>query len=59
MSELKPCPFCGKSKVGAIKKENKYRIVCVNPNCHITPHTNWEDTKQNAVEEWNRRADNE
>ena len=59
MSELKPCPFCGKSKVGLIKKDNKFRIICINPNCHIEPRTNWQDTKQEAINSWDRRATNE
>ena len=59
MSELKHCPFCGKSKVGLIRKEDKYRVICINPNCHIEPCTNWQDTKQEAIEKWNRRATNE
>ena len=56
--QLKLCPFCGKSKVGLMKETGKYRVICVNPNCHIEPYTNWEDTKQKAIEAYNRRVNN-
>lgn len=51
---LKPCPYCNKDKVGIDKRYYKYRVICINPNCHIEPYTNWQDTKQKAIEEWNR-----
>lgn len=56
--QLNPCPFCKGNKVGLIKETNKYRVICVNPSCHIEPYTNWQDTKQEAIEAWNRRVSN-
>lgn len=56
---LKPCPFCNKDKVGIDKRDGKYRVICINPNCHIEPFTNWQDTKQKAIDDWNRRVENE
>ena len=54
--KLKPCPFCGKNKVGIIEKNGKYRVICISRDCHIEPRTNYKDTKQEAIEEWNRRV---
>lgn len=57
--KLKPCPFCGKDKVSLVKEQYAYRVICINPNCHIPPFTNWQATKQEAINDWNRRVENE
>lgn len=57
--ELKPCPFCGKYKVGIIEKDGKYRVGCINLKCNIEPITNYKDTKIEAIEAWNRRVEDE
>lgn len=60
--KLKPCPFCG-GKAGISKMPPpilyKYRIVCGNPTCDLQPGTNWKQTKQEAIEVWNRRVNDE
>ena len=49
--ELKPCPFCGGEAVGMCGGVQQYvRCYCCNtegPTC---------DTKQEAIEAWNRRV---
>lgn len=57
--KLKPCLFCNKNKVGIDKKDGKYRVMCVNPNCKIEPKNDYQDTKKQAIEVWNRRVENE
>lgn len=52
MNELKPCPFCGK-KARAIGIDGAaWWVTC---DCGI--ETKLHDTKEKAVETWNRRAD--
>lgn len=56
MTELKPCPFCGK-KPRIIKHEfygcrDTFGIKC---SCGSEGYQFWE-TAQKATEEWNRRA---
>ena len=61
MSELKPCPWCGKQPI--IQRKNnqrKYRVICSYLDCLVFPATNWKnDTAEDAIRVWNRRADNE
>lgn len=58
MSELKPCPFCGGTDIScadAGRKTDVWFIQC--EDCFATfPHF---DSKAEAIEAWNRRADNE
>ena len=64
MNELKPCPFCGESSVH-IEKHVAYTttgylylVRCSNiPFCGIRQTGFF--TEEEAVEAWNRRADNE
>jgi Lar family restriction alleviation protein len=56
---LKPCPFCGENKLGIYEKDGKYRVICINPSCHIPNTTYYQNTKQQAKEYWNRRVNNE
>ena len=56
MNELKPCPFCG-NKAEIINTGNHfprvfYRIVCYS---FCTMQGKLYDTKEEAVEAWNRR----
>lgn len=61
MPELKPCPFCGDEaiyittaiKAGNIVKEF-YSISCLGCNAEIYKYCK---TEEEAVEAWNRRAE--
>ena len=67
MAEVKPCPFCGRkpSKV----REHKYpsistvfyTVECKNAGskCGVRPTTNLRRTREEAIEAWNRRAEDE
>ena len=67
MAELKPCPFCGRkpSKVREIKVPMIsgffYTVECKAPQskCGIKPTTSYCNSREEAIEAWNRRADNE
>lgn len=66
MDELKPCPFCGRkpSKVrehyiaglGVIY----YTVECKQKGskCFVNPKTTYLKSEKEAIEAWNRRADN-
>ena len=71
MTELKPCPFCGGTKLKLAKKTTKYKgheayVASIRCNsCHarggtITnltiPYAVKEDVEAIAIERWNRRA---
>lgn len=66
MAELKPCPFCGRvpSKVKKLEPPTFYKthyyVGCKAPNskCSLKPRTRLFDTEEQAIESWNRRADN-
>ncbi len=51
MTEPKPCPFCGFELVLIY---NDHRIVC--GNCSATIKR---ESEEEAIEAWNRRADDE
>ena len=58
MDELKPCPFCGSNAV-INQKRNLYTWIaeCSNTNCPASYMLGMDyDTKEEAVEAWNRRA---
>lgn len=61
MAKLKPCPFCGKKAILAKYQEfdggNAYQVYC--PDEVIRVHTKWFHTEKEAIEVWNRRADND
>jgi Lar family restriction alleviation protein len=53
--ELKPCPFCGGNSDGIVILERYgYFIVCE----HCYGRTGEFHTKEEAIEAWNRRAEN-
>lgn len=57
MTELKPCPFCGKEAV--LKKASFSDIVyvqCNNKRCAVFCGTIGKNTKEEAVRAWNTRA---
>lgn len=53
--ELKPCPFCGKKPrvVGVVPQ---IYIACVNEKCPVNSETIFFQTREKAIEAWNRRA---
>ena len=63
--ELKPCPFCGKSKTLFVDHDEYYGhddfyyvVCCISDyGCGTTGPA--ASSEQAAIVEWNRRADNE
>lgn len=60
--DLKPCPFCGSENVRtgfAIYDYNCWGVICNDCGAHIEVQ-DWkgvEDTEENAIAAWNRRAE--
>jgi Lar family restriction alleviation protein len=50
---VKPCPFCGSAKVGPIRDEIGWRIVC--KSCVAS--SGRAASKDKAIELWNRRTE--
>lgn len=65
MTEVKPCPFCGKKPIAeynmviAGKATEWHLIACRNAECGIKPSTDWHKNKNVVVNAWNRRAGDE
>lgn len=56
--KLKPCPFCGGEAL-INKAGNLYVAKCAaTNNCLVHPWVGRYDNKAEAIEAWNRRADN-
>lgn len=55
MTELKPCPFCG-GKPRFWNWKSEWAVECCNDYCCVLPETEICDTKEAAVEIWNRRV---
>ena len=57
MSELKPCPFCGsEAKLFADKKTYDWGAVCQQPECECNAKISYCSTREEAIEQWNRRT---
>ena len=58
MAELKPCPFCGGEAV-VTKHHNRFIdwYLCSCPKCHISQTGSEYGFRFEAIEAWNRRAD--
>lgn len=59
---LRPCPFCGgKARIQELPPpiHYKYRAECGSSSCELFPFTNWKRKKQEAIEVWNRRVNDE
>jgi Lar family restriction alleviation protein len=63
MAELKPCPFCGEiPKIEIFTdmfERKKYGIECHGSDCEINPMTAWYADENDAIEAWNRRAEDD
>lgn len=58
MKELKSCPFCGNvPQLRQIGEE--WKVECISVDCEALPSTYFHDTKEEAIEAWNRRASND
>ena len=53
-TELKPCPFCGKRKLGYFKGFMIFEITCA--NCGAVVSFVGKEKEQDCGEAWNRRA---
>ena len=59
MAELKPCPFCGYKGVEILADDNKYLYYRYFSQCQrCGAGAKRGHTKEDAVKEWNRRANN-
>ena len=57
MSNLKPCPFCGKDPnqtTAELGDRPCFYYECENPKCHAA-EWGWHDTEQEAIDAWNNR----
>ena len=57
MSDLKPCPFCGKDPnqtTAELGDRPCFYYECENPKCHAA-EMGWHDTEQEAIDAWNTR----
>ena len=62
MDKLRPCPFCGGKaeliKIPVPPYPDKYYVRCSNQNdCKVAVHTYRGGTAEEAIEDWNRRAE--
>lgn len=61
--ELKHCPFCGseailrKVETGRNRSGYEYYVRCGNPHCPVYVNTLNRNTEDEAVENWNQRAE--
>ena len=55
MEELKPCPFCG-GKAEIVDNGDFVDVSCKDYTCRGWANSLDRKTKQEAIEDWNRRA---
>ena len=63
--EIKPCPFCGGKEItvcttedlGHYNVEFGFFCVCDARRCGCGASTGWSETEDDAMDDWNRRAD--
>ena len=68
MKELKSCPFCGSEAELSRTHPNPafdwggrygttvWEVYCSNTDCPCEAGTGWKNTEAEAIEAWNRRA---
>lgn len=65
MEKLKPCPFCGRKPIRVREHYVPgtaliyYSVECKAQasKCFVKPKTNWCKSEEEAIEAWNRRAE--
>ena len=57
--KLKSCPFCGGEAELDHFDSDEWYICCANLDgeCEIRPSTRFYETKEEAIEAWNRRSE--
>jgi Lar family restriction alleviation protein len=55
MSELKKCPFCGDERHAVYPHQGRFIVCC--RGCGVKLGFGLYKTEQEAVEAWNKRAD--
>ena len=65
MEKLKPCPFCGEygsvrlmTRHGKDGWRDRFYVLCEYDSGGCGASGGWYHTKEEAIEAWNRRADN-
>lgn len=62
MTEIKPCPFCGRRAFTRRRPGNMadvFYVYCGNSSCEVEPQTHAYFTRERAIEAWNRRPTND
>lgn len=54
-TELKRCPFCGGTEIIVDNDQGLYFVYCEQCVCQTTLYRD----KENAIEAWNRRTEND
>ena len=56
----KPCPFCGQAANVTVWythfAETLYNVECLNMNCYIRPHTEFNTSRATVINLWNKRC---
>lgn len=55
MDKLKSCPNCGNYPI-LRQDASEWKVECIGEGCKCLPSTWYYDTKEQAIEAWNRRA---
>ncbi len=59
MTNLRPCPFCGR-EAETVRAGNMYYVQCGNSDCPVVVETNNYYAEEEAISAWNtRETDNE
>lgn len=70
-TELKPCPFCNNNNISVVvdnaayslglidKTDVHFNVICSTISCGCGASSGWCDTREEAINTWNRRADDE
>lgn len=58
-SKLLPCPFCNSEPSIDETKGVCWIVYCPNDECDIRPETGFQQTREEAIYNWNRRAPSE